>query len=298
MPTDGRPSISVFPKAYFDELCSGKMPLLDWIKQAGTLGIEAIEMYDGFFPRRDSGELREVLAAMKKAGLRTSMLCFSPDFTHPDPAERARQIRRQKDAVDLSLELGTPYCRTLSGQRHPETPLEDGIRWAVEGISASLKYSASRGVTLCMENHYKDGLWRYPEFAQRSEIFLQIIDQVDSPFFGVQYDPSNTLLAGEDPVAFLRKVKHRVVTMQASDRYLKGDARLEDLRQADGTLGYSPDLCHGEIGKGLNDYDAIFRILREINYTGWISVEDGMEGLAQMARSVQFLKKKIDQHYR
>ena len=114
----------------------------------------------------------------------------------------------------------------------------------------------------------------------------------------MQYDPSNTLLAGEDPVAFLRKVKHRVVTMQASDRYLKGDARLEDLRQADGTLGYSPDLCHGEIGKGLNDYDAIFRILREINYTGWISVEDGMEGLAQMARSVQFLKKKIDQHYR
>src|SRR6266545_2162727 len=297
MTTAGRPSISVFPKAYFDELCGGEMPLLDWIEQASSLGIEAIEMYDGFFRRRDGAELEEVLAAMKRTGLRTSMLCFSPDFTHPDPAERARQIQRQRDAVDLSLELGTPYCRTLSGQRHPETTVEDGIRWAVEGIRESLKYAVPRGVLLCMENHYKDGLWRYPEFAQRSEVYLRIIGQIDSPNFGVQYDPSNAILAGEDSVEFLQKVKNRVVTMQASDRYLKGSAKLEDLKLADGTLGYSPDLCHGEIGKGLNDYDAIFTILREIGYSGWISVEDGVEGFDQMARSVKFLRKMIDAYY-
>jgi sugar phosphate isomerase/epimerase len=225
------------------------------------------------------------------------MLCFSPDFTHPDPAERRRQVERQKSAVDLALALGTPYCRTLSGQKHPETSLEDGVAWAIAGIRASLEYAEARGVTLCMENHYKDGLWRYPEFAQRSEVYLRIIDAIDSPNFGVQYDPSNTILAGEDPVEFLRQVKHRVVTMQASDRYLKGGTRLEDLRQSDGTLGYSPDLCHGEIGKGLNDYDAIFGILREIGYSGWISVEDGVDGFDQMARSVEFLKRKIDEYY-
>lgn len=273
------------------------MSLLEWIDEAATLDIEAIEMYDGFFQRRDAAELDQVLTAMDRAGLRTSMLCFSPDFTHPDAAERARQLHRQQEAIDLSLKLGTVYCRTLSGQRHPETSPEDGVRWAVEGIRTSLEYAVPRGVTLCMENHYKDGLWRYPEFAQRSEIYLKIIDQIDSPNFGVQYDPSNSILAGEDPVDFLRKVKQRVVTMQASDRYLKGNARLQDLKQADGTLGYSPDLLHGEIGKGLNDYDAIFQILREINYCGWISVEDGVEGLDQMARSVEFLKKKIDQYY-
>jgi sugar phosphate isomerase/epimerase len=292
-----RPSVSVFPKAYFDQLCSARMSLFEWIDEAATLDIEAIEMYDGFFQRRDAAELDQVLTAMDRAGLRTSMLCFSPDFTHPDAAERASQLRRQEEAIDLSLKLGTPYCRTLSGQRHPETSPEDGVRWAREGIQASLEYAVPRGVTLCMENHYKDGLWRYPEFAQRSEVYLKIIEQIDSPNFGVQYDPSNSILAGEDPVDFLRKVKHRVVTMQASDRYLKGNARLQDLKQADGTLGYSPDLLHGEIGKGLNDYDSIFQILREINYCGWISVEDGVEGLAQMARSVEFLKKKIDQYY-
>jgi len=297
MTTNDRPSISVFPKAYFDDLCAGRRPLLDWIAEAARLGVDAIEMYDGFFRRGDDGELEEVLRAMDAASLRTSMLCFSPDFTHPDPAERRRQLERQKRAIDLSLRLATRYCRTLSGQRHPETSLDDGIAWAVEGIRASLSYAEPRCVTLCMENHYKDGLWRYPEFAQRSEVYLRIIDQIDSPYFGVQYDPSNSIVAGEDPVAFLQKVKHRVVTMQASDRYLRGSARLEDLRQSDGTLGYSPDLCHGEIGKGLNDYDAIFTILRGIGYTGWISVEDGVDGFDQMARSVEFLKRKIAEYY-
>jgi sugar phosphate isomerase/epimerase len=292
-----RPTVSVFPKAYFDDLCSGRRPLLDWIREAASLGVEAVEMYDGFFRTGDAAEIAEVRDALGRARLRTSMLCFSPDFTHPDPAERARQLDRQKAAIDLALVLGTRYCRTLSGQRHPETSLALGIAWAIDGIRRSLQHAEPRGVVLCMENHYKDGLWRYPEFAQRSAVYLEIIGAIDSPNFGVQYDPSNSILAGEDPVEFLRQVKHRVVTMQASDRYLRGNTRLEDLRQSDGTLGYSADLCHGEIGKGLNDYDAIFGILREIGYTGWISVEDGVDGFDQMARSVAFLERKIAEYY-
>ena len=43
---------------------------------------------------------------------------------------------------------------------------------------------------------------------------------------------------------------------------------------------------HGETGQGSNDYDAIFRILRSVNFTGWISVEDGMDGLDELRRSV------------
>ena len=98
-------------------------------------------------------------------------------------------------------------------------------------------------------------------------------------------------------MAFLEKVKHRVVTMHASDRYLAPGASLDDLRQADGTLGYSDKLRHGETGRGLNDYDAIFRILSGVGFSGWISVEDGMNGLDELRRSVEFLKRKREQYY-
>ena len=55
-----------------------------------------------------------------------------------------------------------------------------------------------------MENHYKDGTWQYPEFAQPEDIFLEIIEQIDSPNFGVQYDPSNALVGGYLGLSTLR----------------------------------------------------------------------------------------------
>jgi sugar phosphate isomerase/epimerase len=97
-------------------------------------------------------------------------------------------------------------------------------------IREAVAYAADRGIILNIENHYKDGYWEYPEFALRSEIFLEIIDQIDSPFLGINFDPSNAIVAGEDPIALLERIKERVVTMHASDRYLEG-GMIEDLRK-------------------------------------------------------------------
>ena len=291
------PKISVFPKCYFDELYSGRMDYVGWIRQAATLGAEGVEHYDGFFKSFDRAGVEPVLRALAETGQVSSMLCFSPDFTHPDPAERLRQVERQKAAIDLCVALGMRHCRTLSGQRHPGLTRREGVERTVEGIRRSLEHAERQGVLLCMENHYKDGNWQYPEFAQPEDIFLEIIGRIDSPFFGVQYDPSNATVGGYAPVGFLEKVKRRVVTMHASDRYLAPGASLDDLRQTDGSLGYSDKLRHGETGRGLNDYDAIFRILSGVGFAGWISVEDGMNGLDELRNSVAFLKRKRAEYY-
>lgn len=291
------PRISLFPKCYFDELCAGQMDYLQWLRDAAHLGGEGIEHYDGFLTPLGPDAARKVRAVMDETGQVSSMLCFSPDFTHPDAAERERQVQRQRDAIDLCVDLGVRHCRTLSGQRLPDMPRADGVARTVEGITRSLEYAAQREVVLCMENHYKDGNWTYPEFAQAEDVFLEIIGQIESPWFGVQYDPSNAIVGGYDPIAFLEKVKHRVVTMHASDRYLADGATLDDLKQADGSTGYSAALKHGETGKGLNDYDAIFRILAAVGYDGWISIEDGMNGLDELTRSAEFLKTKRAEYY-
>ncbi len=292
------PRISVFPKCYFDDLCAGRMDYLQWLRDARALGGEGIEHYDGFLAPLGPDAARRVRDVIEETGQVSSLLCFSPDFTHPDEAERKRQVQRQKDAIDMSVALGLRHCRTLSGQRLPGMSRADGVQRTVDGIRASLEYAAERDVVLCMENHYKDGNWTYPEFAQAEDVFLEIIGQIDHPNFGVQYDPSNALVGGYDPLTFLGKIKHRVVSMHASDRYLAPGTTLEDLKQADGSTGYSAALRHGETGKGLNDYDAIFRMLAEVGYDGWISIEDGMNGLDELARSVEFLKQKRVQYYR
>lgn len=273
------------------------MSFAGWIREAATLGFEGIEHYDGFFRTLEPADIDPIVRALDETGQITSMICFSPDFTHPDPAERRRQVERQKAAIDLTVRLGARHCRILSGQRYPRLTRADGLTRTLDGIRRSLEYAERRGVVLCMENHYKDGQWRYPEFAQPEDVFLEIVEQVDSPFFGVQYDPSNAVVGGYDPLRFLEKVRQRVVTMHASDRYLARGATLADLKRADGATGYSAVLQHGEIGKGLNDYDAIFRQLADAGFSGWISVEDGLNGLDELRRSAEFLKAKRAQHF-
>jgi sugar phosphate isomerase/epimerase len=291
------PRISVFPKCYFDELTDGRMPLADWIRAAATLGGEGVEQYDGFFRSFAPADVDPIVRLMEETGQITSMLCFSPDFTHPDAAERRRQVERQKAAIDLTVRLGAKHCRTLSGQRFPGLTRGDGVARTLDGIRRSLEHAERAGVTLCMENHYKDGRWRYPEFAQAEDIFLEIVDGIDSPYFGVQYDPSNAIVGGYDPIRFLERVRTRVVTVHASDRYLAPGASLDDLRERDGATGYADTLKHGETGTGLNDYDAIFRILAAAGFDGWISIEDGMNGLDELRRSRDFLVRKRTQYF-
>ena len=56
----------------------------------------------------------------------------------------------------------------------------------------------------------KDNFWTYPEFAQKMDTFCDLVDRIDSPHFGVNYDPSNAYLAGEDPLELLAKVNSAV----------------------------------------------------------------------------------------
>jgi sugar phosphate isomerase/epimerase len=291
------PRISVFPKCFFDELTDGRMPFERWIRDAAPLGGEGVEHYDGFFRSFAPEDVDPILRVMEETGQITSMLCFSPDFTHADAAEREHQLGRQKAAIDLTVRLGAQHCRTLSGQRFPGLTRADGVARTVDGIRRAVDYAEPRGVVLCLENHYKDGTWRYPEFAQAEDVFLEILDQIDTPSLGVQYDPSNATVGGYDPIEFLQRVKHRVVTVHASDRFLAPGASLDSLSRQDGSAGYASALKHGETGTGLNDYDAIFRILAEVGFNGWISVEDGMNGLDELQRSVEFLIRKRDEYF-
>lgn len=292
------PKLAAFPKAFMQALCKdGTMKISEWIELAARLEIEGLEWYAGFLEMADESKWPQFRQQVEDHGLLIPMMCCSPDFTHPDAAYRNAQIEKQKHWIDMTYTLGGSYCRVLSGQRRPELSTDEGVKLAADSIEACLSYAQERGITLILENHYKDDFWEYPEFAQKMDVFCQLVDSLHHPNFGVNYDPSNTYLAGEDPVELLKRVSHRVVTMHASDRYL-AEGTIEDLRREEGgAMGYAKRLRHGEIGKGLNDYDAIFSELKRVGFDNWISIEDGVDGMEQLARSVAFLKRKIAQHW-
>ena len=291
------PKLAAFPKGFIKPLVSGQMSIYEWIKLADGLRIDGLEFYNNFADVKDPANWPKIRKAVEDTGMVIPMMCASPDFTIPDATLRKKEVEHEIKAIEMSAALGAKYCRVLSGQRRKDITREEGMGYVVESINACISVAEKLDITLIIENHYKDDFWTEPEFAQMMDVFVDLVSRIDSPSFGVNFDPSNAIAAGEDPLELLEKVKHRVLTMHASDRYL-ASGTIEDLRKAEGgSAGYVSFFKHGVIGKGLNDYDAIFKILKDVGFDSWISIEDGVDGMEQMHESADFLREKIKKYW-
>jgi sugar phosphate isomerase/epimerase len=279
------PSLAAFPKGFFAALVERRMSVFEWIELAAGLGVDGVELYPLFLESFDPPYLARVRAEAERRGLAVPMLCHSPDFTQPDAGARRREVARTREMLEVAAELGGGFCRVLSGQDRPGLDEREATQWVVECLWALVGDAEAAGVVLCLENHYKDSLWRHPEFAQSARRYLPILDAVDSPWLRAQYDPSNALTAGEDQYALLERVVPRVATVHASDRRLVGGI-----------------LQHGVIGEGANDYDRIFATLAGAGFDGWVSIEDGegptvAVGMDNLRRSAEFLRASMGQAF-
>jgi sugar phosphate isomerase/epimerase len=276
------------------------MSVFEWIKRAATLPIDGVELYSGMLLDKGEDFWDEVADCLSDHNLVMPMLCASPDLSAPDPELRKKEFDKEVQMIQAARRISGPgvSVRVLSGQRRPEVAVDQGLDWVAEAINQLVGVASELDVLLSIENHYKDGFWKYPEFAQRPAVFFDLLSRIDERvWFGVQYDPSNAITAGADSADFLDQVIDRVYTMQASDRSLAPGGNLDDLKQADGTLGYSPLLQHGIIGHGLNDYPRIFSTLCQAGYDGWISVEDGVNSFDELRASCEFMVEARDRWF-
>jgi len=294
--------LAALPKCFLPALCVRReMHLNEWLELAAGLDLDGLEFYWHFTPWDDPSELKRVRRRVESLGMSIPMFCYSPDFTQPDPQQRRKEIEQQKVAIQTAAALGAQFCRVLTGQRRPNVTTEQGLAWVHQSLEELLPFAQANGIILVLENHYKDGFWEYPEFAQKMYLFLEVLRPFENcASLRVNYDPSNALVAGEDPIAFLEAVKHRVGTMHASDRFLEGGTHADLERLANSAqVGYASILKHGVIGRGLNDYDKIFSMLKASGFNGWISIEDGEDpvcGMEHLRLSIEFLRNKMSKH--
>jgi sugar phosphate isomerase/epimerase len=292
--------LAVFPKCFIHELCRAQMTVEQWIDLSSELDADGLEFYWPFTPA-NSERRREIAARVAAQNRSIPMMCYSPDFTHPERLAREMEVLKQEQVLLACTDLGIRYCRVLSGQRRAGLDREQAIGWVADCIHQLLPVAERLGIILILENHYKDTFWEFPEFAQHTDVFVDLLNRIGKHRnFGVNFDPSNTIIAGEDPIELLEKIKDDVVTMHASDRYLEGGT-LADLQRVDvnPSTGYNNLLKHGVVGRGLNDYDRIFSILSSSGFEGWISIEDGTDpacGMQDLAFSAAFLRKKMNEY--
>ena len=104
------------------------------------------------------------------------------------------------DWIEMASTLGVDGLEFYSGFLKDEPAFLEGVKDRLQKhglqmpmLTSLLPFAETNGVILTLENHYKDSFWRYPEFAQKMDVFLEIVEQIDSPWFGVNFDPSNTV---------------------------------------------------------------------------------------------------------
>jgi len=122
-----------------------------------------------------------------------------------------------------------------------------------------------------------------PEFMER------MLNFYDSPYLRMNMDTGNTFIAGQDPVAFLQRFKHKVSHVHIKD---VSESLAASLR---GELtGIAVSQC--AIGDGVNieNIKKCFDILVEIKYDGIVSLECEGQGGPMIEKSLAFVRELVE----
>jgi sugar phosphate isomerase/epimerase len=265
--------LSCLPVSFFPDIVAGHMSVAEWAHMGTTLGLDAIDLSILFVPDRSPAAVATLRHGIEAAGMRVAMVTTYPDFTHPDPAQRERELILEREAVGVAVGLGAGLVRVTAGQAHPETRHEEGVAWAVQGLNRLVETTRDSGVTLAYENHAKPGAWTYTDFSQPPDIFLEIVHGTADVGLGINFDTGNAAAFSDDPLALLEQVIGRVVSVHASDTALHGA------------------LQHVLLGTGVTPFTTLFERLKRAGWDGWICMEEascqGREGVAAAARFVR-----------
>jgi sugar phosphate isomerase/epimerase len=254
-----KPKLGISTYSYW-HFKTERVPIEHVIEEAGRLGAPAVDVLH----RQMESEDRPYLQKLKRTAFRNGvdLICLSihQNFVSPKPDVRGLHIDHTLRCIEIAYELGIPCIRLNSGRWNTiesfddlmkargEEPVlpghteDEGFQWCIEAIEKCLPKAEECGVVLALENHW--GLTRTPEGL------LRIVDAVRSPWLGALMDTGNFL---EDPYPKLEKIAPKMVFVQAKTYYGGGE-------------WYTLDL----------DYKRIAKILADVNYAGYVSLE--MEG--------------------
>ncbi len=127
-------------------------------------------------------------------------------------------------------------------------------------------------------------------FTTKPQYVERMLDFVDSPLLGLNMDTGNTFIAGQDPVAYLKKFISRVKHVHVKDV----SQSLADAVRG-GQTGIA--LSHCALGDGVNadNIRECLRLLHANGYQGALSIEcEGQSG-PMLETSLNWLRKTLNE---
>jgi len=250
------------------------MSIKDWAEQGVEVGLDGIDLSILFLKAKDGAYLDSLRREIERIGIRVAMVTTYPDFTHPDPNERIRELSKLQENISVASRLGADLIRVTAGQAHPAVKRSDGIEWAVEGLKKAVEFAKNYPIKLAYENHAKPGAWTYTDFSHPTDIFLEIVERTRDVSLGVNWDTANVIAYGDDPIPVLKRIVDRVISVHAADTSTRGQ------------------LNHVLIGTGLVPFKEMFEVLHASRFDGWICIEEGsFKGKTGVKAAADFVRR-------
>jgi len=228
------------------------MTLEDFLKRAKELEVDGVSLESCFIPRFDKEYLGEVKGMLDEYG-------FDRVFAwgHPNGLEGGKN-EKEYDEMIKSLEsaknIGAKVMRVVgSCHEFRFEPHAPQIERLSKMFSEAVKVAEEYDIKMAVENHL--------DF--NSDEFVALLNNVNSPYLGLNFDSGNFLRMLDDPIQGLGKLAKRVYATHIKDlKPQKGVAANEWF-----FFSCTP------VGDGLVDNQKLAQILKDNEYEGFLAVE-------------------------
>lgn len=230
--------------------------LFETMKKTGYDGVE-IPIFEG-----DTAHYEKIGKALKDNGLGcTSVTVATPD-ADPRKGDQAA-IDHLKWALDCSKACGSemlcgPWHQPL-GEFSGDPPTAKERDNAVKVHRAAAEYAQSLGLRMAMEYLNRFECYMFTTLADAAAH----VKKVNHPAFGTMYDTFHANIEEKDGAAALRAAAKAVFHFHVSEN------------------------DRGTPGKGHVDFGAVFKVLKETGYDGWLTIEAFGRALPALAAATK-----------
>ena len=253
-------------------------PYEDAIRRVAASGFKSIELIawnsdylNNYWSKAKIADMKRELAA---SGIGISQFVHTPhDLSHPDKAKREQGIADWRRAVEIGSELGSPIINMVSThafamhdaeeiprittkplvQKYATRNVPRGVDWDqnykdyVAAVRACAEACGKAGVMMSVEPHPG-------RYLGNTDGALRLLEHVDHPAMGINFDPSHTFPVGDFPNITVYRLGKHIIHVHASDN----DAVTN---------------VHWRPGMGKIDWYAMFVALKDVGYDGTVSIE-------------------------
>ena len=243
-----------FGEVYPDQDAPEKqMSMEDFLQRAKAFNVDGVSLESCFFKTLDDSYMKELKAQIDEYG-------FDRVFAwgHPDGLERGKNpeaFAEMKRCIPKAKLIGADVMRvtgsSLMFRHEPHGPQIDAL---TKQFKEAIKIAEDVGIRLAVENH----------IDYTADEIMQLLENVDSPNFGVNFDTGNFLRLLDDPIRGMEILAPHVLAVHLKDLQVNvAEAKPTDWFFFSGV----------PVGQGLIDNQTLANILNRQNFTGFLAVE-------------------------